>query len=640
MTASVSRRVGNPYSCPMLKFLRKYQMWILVIGGSLLMVAFLVPQGFQQAMSNPRGPVIGRLDGVKIRDGDRASASVEMEVLQRLNPQMLQRFGVEPRDTLHWMLLRHEAERMGLMPTVEAADDAVAALMPDEMIAEAAMMARTEESDVRRAVRSFMGIQRLFELVEFSPKLSDVRGRALARELGDEVVADVLLIEGDRARGEIAPPTEAEIAEHFEAHKATQPGGGDLGVGYAQGPRIKFEWIALRRTDMRAGVNLDPVETYKRWSTNRTLYPGEFEPEQAKVEEDLTNLMIDDAMQRAHLRISAEVKRSIERLPQVEGRFRVLPDDWAQMRPTMSRLAEVAAEAINERRSTESESSITVQPPVVEARTDRWIAMQDLWGVTELAMAQVTIGANRFPLGQVLFSVREILPSTPLAAQVGVPLVDYAGVDAAGNRLYVIVTDARPQGPPDSLEEVREQVVKDMMRLRGFEQLKGELESMRDLAIREGLPAVAALYPAREGSEAVPVLEGMTIGRESMSPGSPEHWGIVARVDHEAIREAVLTAAEAIDPLADPALLSASEATLGVPVPQRQAVAIVRVRRVRPATFESYRLGGDTQAQVFEQRRMMEGIDIAEWPYTRERLEQRHNWAPVGRWSEPEDEES
>lgn len=32
----------------MLKFLRKYQAWIMAVGGSLLMIAFLLPQAIQR----------------------------------------------------------------------------------------------------------------------------------------------------------------------------------------------------------------------------------------------------------------------------------------------------------------------------------------------------------------------------------------------------------------------------------------------------------------------------------------------------------------------------------------------------------------------------------------------------------------
>lgn len=617
----------------MLKFIRKYQLWILVIGGSLLMVAWLVPAGFQQALANPQGPVIGRLGDVKIRDGDRARASIEMDIVQRIDRDAMRRLGVDPTDPLHWILLKHEAQRLGLMPGDQAADDAIAALLPDEFVDSVAAGIRSSPTDVRLAIRTYMGIQSLFNLIEQSPKLSDVRGRRLARELGDQVIADLLFIEGDRARGEIPPPTEEDILAHYEAYKNTPPGGGEFGIGYAQQPRVKIEWLALRRGDIRAGVKIDPIESYKRWSTNRARYPGDFEAEQARVEEDLTNAMVDDAMQRAHLRISAEVKRALDRLPQVEGRFRELPPNWAEARPTMHRLAQIAAEAASDRRASDAESTITMQPPPVESRTEKWLTMQDMWSLVDLASARVSIGAMQYPLPAIIFAIREVDPTTPLGVQAGVPMVDYAGVDAMGNRFYVMVTDARPQGPPDSIEEVREQVVKDIKRLRGFERLKGELDAYRTTAVSDGLAAVAALFAPTEGSDSEPlrVLEGVTIGSENIQPASIEQWPLMTRLDHPVIRQKVIAAALTLDPLMTPESLDPEKTTLAIEIPQRQAVSLVRIKRLRPATIEYYRLGGDVRAMQAEQRRMIEGIDFAEWPYSRQRLEQRLNWTPVRR---------
>jgi hypothetical protein len=231
-----------------------------------------------------------------------------------------------------------------------------------------------------------------------------------------------------------------------------------------------------------------------------------------------------------------------------------------------------------------------------------------------------------------MFAVREIDPKTQLGVQVGVPIVDYPGVDALGTRFYIMVTDARPAGPPDSIEEVREQVVKDVRALRGYARLADELPTMRELAVREGLSAVAALFAAPEGSEAeaLTVLEGVTISYDNISPASVEQWAKISGVNHEVIRKAVLDAAAGLDPLVAPESLDPEKATLAIPVPLRQAVALIRVRRVRPATIEYYRLGGDSRAMQLDQMRMIEALDFAtEWPYSRKQLEATLRWEPV-----------
>ena len=47
----------------MLKFLRKYQGIILVFGGVLLMIAFLIPQALQKMGKGAGAQVVGTIDG-------------------------------------------------------------------------------------------------------------------------------------------------------------------------------------------------------------------------------------------------------------------------------------------------------------------------------------------------------------------------------------------------------------------------------------------------------------------------------------------------------------------------------------------------------------------------------------------------
>lgn len=618
----------------MLKFLRKYQLWILVIGGSLLMVAWLVPAGFQQAIAHSDGPVIGRIGDRKVREMERIRAGQEMDILSGINPNGMAALGVDPTDAVHWMLLKYEAERLGVMPRAEAAAESVAVLLPDEVLEEVsrqiAARGRVSTEDVRQALRALIGVERLFELVRGSPKLSDRRARLESRRLADQIASDLLFIPGNRARIEIAEPTEPEILAHFETYKDVQAGQGEFGFGYAQPPRVRLEWLTLRREVLRAGVTIDPVETYKRWSTNRARYSGEFEAESSRVENDFAESLVDDAMQRAHLRVAAEVKRTLDRLPLVQGRFRELPANWEEIRPSMSRLAQVAAEAVNDRGPTMAESYISIPVPEVTTRTDSWLTMQDLRGMEDVGMARVMVGTMAYPLGAVVFGVRELNPDVPLAIQAGVPLVDYPGVDEAGNRIYMLVTDVRDIGPPDTVDEVRAAVIADLKRLRGFEHLMAERDELRSLAVREGLSAVAALFAHAQGeANDVAVLEGVRISKSYIAPTAPEQWSQIMNIDDEAIRSAVYEAASALDPLAAEESPDAERATLAIAVPKRQGLALVRMKRYRPATIEYFRQSGDAQVAQMQRQQLVTDVTGPDWPFSRAALAERLSWRPM-----------
>ena len=66
----------------MLKLLRKYDKWILAIGGSLLMVVFLLPQALTEFGANPRKATAAVIDGRgKITEGDLMEARQELSKL-------------------------------------------------------------------------------------------------------------------------------------------------------------------------------------------------------------------------------------------------------------------------------------------------------------------------------------------------------------------------------------------------------------------------------------------------------------------------------------------------------------------------------------------------------------------------------
>ena len=74
----------------MFKLLRKYDKWILAVGGSLLMVVFLLPQALQQFGANPRKSAIANTDDGTIIEQtgflDAASLRAKVDNLVAVDP--------------------------------------------------------------------------------------------------------------------------------------------------------------------------------------------------------------------------------------------------------------------------------------------------------------------------------------------------------------------------------------------------------------------------------------------------------------------------------------------------------------------------------------------------------------------------
>ena len=75
----------------MLKFIRKYQMVILVIGGSLLMVVFLLQPVLERLAPSPLKAKVASLDdGTVFTRGEIIRAQAAVTLLARSNPRALQ----------------------------------------------------------------------------------------------------------------------------------------------------------------------------------------------------------------------------------------------------------------------------------------------------------------------------------------------------------------------------------------------------------------------------------------------------------------------------------------------------------------------------------------------------------------------
>ena len=87
-----------------------------------------------------------------------------------------------------------------------------------------------------------------------------------------------------------------------------------------------------------------------------------------------------------------------------------------------------------------------------------------------------------------------------VAVQVGVPFVTAPLQNVAGDHFVFTVIEARPSGPADSLEEVREKVAQDVLANKAFQRLTSNIDAFKNLAVSDGLEAVGKL--AVEGTTA------------------------------------------------------------------------------------------------------------------------------------------
>lgn len=662
----------------MFKFLRKYNKVILVVGGVLLMIAFLIPQGATRLGNAQERIVVATVDGRKVRLRQMEKARIELLVLRAFAAPIVDNLlGVEDRPD-HWFLLTREAERGGFVgedadgrdwvPVIaeffaeqylrsedgamvrfqlqmleqqgnfQEAQDLRQRLLGEILAnleasrARALAQSRMTEADFDRALARARGVYRMVEAYHRAARVSD--RRALLASAENRFLAEVewLLIPAERFVDSASPVDDATLAATFERFKGTPEGGGEYGIGYLLPPRVKLEWLTLSRAAVEESIKPDPVEVRKRYQQDRATYTGEFDAERSRVAGDIRREQADRLLAEADTAVRAELAKATRGLA-ADGEFKVLPPDWSSSRPTLERIAQGVVEQVRAR------TGVVIPLPEVTIRSAGWVTAREISQIPGIGSAVLRSGTMAVPFPLVPFQVRELGGDPRLRLQVGLTSVEHQVTDAAGNRYYFTVLDARPESPPDSLDEIRERVAADARRLAAYESLVQQAPSYLDVAVSGGLQAIADSLNAEVEPESLPEPDS-TEPRTDKPKLTVFPGGSVTRpravlspptLDQPALREAVMRAAESIDPMVDIETVEASRRVVVVPVPQAMGLAVLRISRVTPLTTETFRLAAEMdayQAQVAEMNAA--GLGPESRPFSFERLARRHRYQPVG----------
>lgn len=655
----------------MLKFLRKYQLVILAIGGTLLMVIFLLEPVLTRLAPNPMNrqvAVIGP-DARKVSDGQLREAAAEVRSITAIAPWLAgpNGIGLDPdNEADHWFLLTREAERGGFIGEAgdgpgwipQLASDAATLQVlsqiqqqfpgnpqlqrlilsqpqTQEQIAQLSAQAETammqavpriagqlrasSPEQVYQALAKARGVQRMTRYYQTAPRASEREAIAATKRSIDAVVADTLVIPGTALAGEIETPTDDQLAEHLARFGDSRPGQGEFGIGYTLPPRIKLEWLTIDPETIRSAITVSRIDANKHWQQNRDRFPGEFSAERVRVENELRQQEADRLVEEIDRIIRAEVLRATQGLEARAGRLQ-LPDNWEERRPSGEKLAGAVVEQAAER------LGVTMSRPVVNVRAASWLTAEDLQTLPGVGGATYRVGSTNIPAAALPQIVQQTGINRALVAQPGVPIVDPPAIDALGRRHYITVLQARPESPAESIAEVgRERLLRDYFSLRGYELLTARLDTLRQQAAAEGLEEMARSYtspPAGVVPAVNPtVFDRIAFRRDGVQAPDPS-------INDEAVRQAVVDAGESrLAPTAPPDSLQGEDAIVIAADPSRRSVVVSRLVVRRPATEPAFRAYA-AQAVRDEALRDFRGEDgtIEDYPFSFESIAARYSY--------------
>jgi hypothetical protein len=620
----------------MLKWLRKYNTLILVVGGCLLMVAFLL-QGVLSDLSR-RGIFGGtafKIGSHKVTDDNLREAGHDYNAMCALvggNRVLEATFGIENLD--HWYLLVREAQQAGLIGGEQDGTDfldelpqALASYMAsrdmrysydtyltlEKMQLSANKSRAIQEAGLTsegfyKALAKLRGIERLTSGFVRTLHYGERRLASDGRDLFDTFRADYVMVPAEREIAGIPDPDEAAIKAHYQKYKDTPKGGGEYGIGYLLPPRVKLSWIEINKRIISDAVVVDDIEAEKRFLKqypNGQVGEGKTAADERKrFENQVREEQAEKAVAAAETVVRDEIFRATRKLER-DGEFYRIPAGYEGV--DLTRVREEVAKRLLEL------YKMTIPAPKVVVRSASWITEADVPSLEGIGASTMRHGPNQVGFADVLFSVKEIAGNNDLGLQVGIPSAEPLR-DPSGNAYFFVLLDARKESNPDSMDEVRPDIVRNIKRLAAYEKLKADESQLLQTAIASGLDALTR--PPAGATDPSPVKTQEVLFNRTQTAAPDQS------LDSAAFRTKAMEVASRLDPTVDPATVPNDKKMFSFADDKILAVGVFRIKALQPSTIEKFRAQNSLWVQRVRRKEL--GTDL-ENPFSLENMEKRLN---------------
>lgn len=397
-----------------------------------------------------------------------------------------------------------------------------------------------------------------------------------------------------------------------------------MGFGYRFPNRFKIEWLTLTRDAVREqieqGEHMSELELRKHWRRNQleegipAIEPGAPVPD--AVRESLLENLTDEEMRQIEKDCTDELRMRRRGLESDQG-YITLPEDWPDQRLSLEALAQTIQQA----------HGVTL--PTYQAIGDRWLSLDDLADVPELAGVTTTrFGPTPVALSTVIQALREFEGSTSILVQEGVAFPPFQDPD--GSLLIIRVTATDAARPPASLDEVRDRVARDLRRRAHYEALVASIDQIEADARSEGLLAMAMRYDTPVARSNVELYNRQFLDFYLNQQRTPQMFPSslpVVGPDEDTIRTILDRCLDLPQdqPVTD---LPVEQRIFAVPVERSLTVLLVKIRETRPLTTDLYqRL---VEANAIHAIVLSEELDATEQAFDAfryEALAARHHFA-------------
>lgn len=379
------------------------------------------------------------------------------------------------------------------------------------------------------AARNLFGYQLEAAVGESLPRMEQ-----LYQQQNQNASVELSVIDDKALLRHVGEPTEEQLVEHFEKYKDKAPAHSEseLAFGYRIPDRVRVEILTVDPAEIQTKVRISKREAQAFYDSNRQRYMKSVEGPSPEADAGAAPPQIQMTFEEAEPRVreDARAAKAIEEAQRLVNEMydecRRGFDANAATEPSAGLFAAVAAKyagrgAVARRElGPLDQTSLRREPGI--GRAQATVARQTV-GAADLAFRVVGLVQ---PAGEDDVSVLKVNEPAPVLIEMR---PDAEGQPRPYQAYLMRVTQALPAGPPDSLEEVRDQVTADWKLARAHELAGEHARALADAARRDGLKAaVEAATQLKElltpPAESEPATPGPASPAALLGPTTPPNF--------------------------------------------------------------------------------------------------------------------
>lgn len=520
----------------MMKLLRKYNKHLLAIFMTLLMIVFVAGSAFDQLVRPRSNPLVAKssVGAIYAVDQQQSAGATNLLTSLGLNWKFPDRAASKPLTEWEWTLLTREAAEMGMGVSAEA----VRARSEEEPGVAAAVAAvadrfRMKVEGVYGAVAKLRSIQLAAQAIGAAGMPSEAEVRSTAQQVLDKVQVHAVVIPAAAFVIESQEFSPEEMRAQWEKYRDVEPGQG-LNFGYFQPIALRAQYIMIDPQTITEQIRVPDLQRKAKryYEENRESDPRFRRPVPPQTEEgdsaekespymtyEEAQALAEDAVKSEQAKEAAErianwlVRAAQDALGVVERKdsgYRKIPADIREEDFYLRLVDKIPAEISYPEAAVVGATEFFQQgnagaTPMIGRTTYRpptgmWKAFATLAFRSEPVTPEMP-KENTADRGDYI-ALKETSP--------------YYLTDNAGRLFVFRIMDVKEPHPAESVEEVREAIVRDLRLHDAFMVAKEHAEDLLHQAAQVGLEDAFAQSESLQHAKETP--KGGQIGYFVPSP--------------------------------------------------------------------------------------------------------------------------